>query len=145
MTGWRIGFAVGSPGLVAGLGRIKTNIDSGIFQAVQEAGIAALEGPQDCVADMQRTYKGRRDVVVEGLKKAGLEVETPRATFYVWFSCPPGMTSSDCAAHLLKKTAIVVTPGVGFGEAGEGFCRMALTVGEERLGEAVGRIQEVGF
>jgi LL-diaminopimelate aminotransferase len=145
MTGWRIGFAVGSAELVRGLGRIKTNIDSGIFQAVQEAGIEALEGPQDCVAEMQKTYRGRRDVVVEGLKKAGLEVETPRATFYVWFSCPPGVSSTDCAAHLLKECAIVTTPGVGFGEAGEGFCRIALTVGEARLQEAVERIQKVGF
>ena len=145
MTGWRIGFAVGAAQLVAGLGRIKTNIDSGIFQAVQEAGIAALSGSQDCVSEMRLTYQGRRDVVVEGLRKAGLEVERPRATFYVWFACPPGLASTDCAAHLLRQTGIVVTPGVGFGAAGEGYCRIALTVGEERLAEATQRIQETGF
>ncbi|MDV2494841.1 MAG: LL-diaminopimelate aminotransferase [bacterium] len=145
MTGWRVGFAVGSAQLVGGLGGIKTNIDSGIFQAVQEAGIAALSGPQECVAEMRRIYQGRRDVVVEGLREAGLEVASPRATFYVWFACPQGMASTDCAAHLLRKTGIVLTPGVGFGAAGEGYCRIALTVGEERLAEAVGRIKEVGF
>ncbi|MFQ5893177.1 MAG: LL-diaminopimelate aminotransferase, partial [Nitrospinota bacterium] len=145
MTGWRIGFAVGNAELGAGLGRIKTNIDSGVFQAIQEAGIVALTGPQDCVSEMQGIYQARRDVVVEGLRRAGLEVARPRATFYVWFACPPGLPSTDCAAHLLRQTGIVVTPGVGFGEAGEGYCRIALTVGEERLAEAVRRIEQVGF
>jgi LL-diaminopimelate aminotransferase len=145
MTGWRVGFAVGSASLVAGLGRIKTNIDSGIFQAVQEAAIAALSGPQQCVDEIRALYQRRRDVVVEGLLKAGLKVSKPRATFYVWFACPPGMSSTACAAHLLSRMGIVATPGVGFGQAGEGYCRLALTVEEERLAEAVRRIQEVGF
>jgi len=145
MTGWRIGFAVGHPEVIGALGQIKSNIDSGAFQAVQIAGIEALEGDQSCVEEMCRIYAERRDILVEGLKKIGLAVEPPRATFYLWIEVPKGYTSAEFTAHLLTKAGIVTTPGNGFGSAGEGYIRIALTVDKERIKEAVERIQSLGF
>jgi len=140
MTGWRLGFAVGNRDVVAALGEIKSNIDSGAFNAVQWAGIAALEGDQGAVADMQKTYEERRDALIDGLKKAGLRPQTPKATFYVWCPIPPGYSSRDFTSLLLREAGIVTTPGSGFGDPGEGYVRMALTVSKERIGEAVERI-----
>ena len=145
MTGWRIGFAVGNADIIAALGKVKTNIDSGIFQAVQYAGIEALEGSQSCVEDMRRVYQERRDIMVRGLRSMGLEVEPPLATFYLWFNVPQGYTSREFSTHLISNAGIVATPGNGFGRHGEGYIRMALTVGRERLEEAVERIKKVGF
>ena len=145
MTGWRCGFAVGNPKVIAGLGKIKTNVDSGLFQAIQVAGIEALEGDQSCVEAMCKVYAERRDVFVPGLRAAGIEVETPKATFYVWARVPGGATSAAFAAHLLSKTGIVATPGNGFGPGGEGFIRFSLTVDSGRLAEAVSRIRQAGF
>jgi LL-diaminopimelate aminotransferase len=145
MTGWRIGFAVGNRDIVAGLGKIKTNIDSGIFQAVQWAGVAALQGEQQCVEQMRGIYQERRDVLAAGLASAGLDFDLPRATFYVWVCVPPGYTSSEFTLHLLQKAGIVTTPGSGFGEEGEGFIRFALTVDTKRMQEAVERINATGF
>jgi LL-diaminopimelate aminotransferase len=145
MTGWRIAFAAGSAEVIGGLGQIKGNIDSGVFQAVQEAGIAALEGDQTCVQEMRAVYAERRDVLVAGLRDLGLEVETPRATFYVWAPVPAGYTSADFTGHLLSKAGIVVTPGNGFGEPGEGYVRFALTQSTDRLTQALTRMREVGF
>lgn len=145
MTGWRIGFAVGNREIISALGSVKTNIDSGIFQAVQEAGIEALSGDQGIIDDNREVYQRRRDVLIQGLKEAGLAVDVPRATFYVWIAVPRGFNSADFTAHLLSKAGIVTTPGVGFGKFGEGFIRMALTVDEERLKEAVKRIKEIGI
>jgi len=145
MTGWRIGFAVGRAEVIQALGQIKSNIDSGAFQAVQIAGIAALEGDQACVENMNREYTERRDVLVGGLIGLGLSVEKPRATFYVWIEVPEGYTSAEFTSHLLLKGGIVVTPGNGFGSAGEGYVRMALTVGKERLKEVIERIRAIGF
>jgi len=145
MTGWRIGSCVGNPQVIAGLGKIKTNIDSGVFQAVQEAGIEALEGNQDGVSNMQEIYKGRRDLLVDGLCKLGLNATAPKATFYIWFKAPEGYTSQSFTAHILTKTGVVITPGVGFGPSGEGYVRMALTVSEARLKEALERIKKVGW
>jgi LL-diaminopimelate aminotransferase len=143
MTGWRIGFAVGNAEILAGLGRIKTNLDSGIFQAVQAAGITALTGPQDCVTQMRKVYRERRDALVDGLNALGWGVDKPKATFYVWIPVPPGLTSTQLTARLLSEAGIVSTPGLGFGKAGEGYIRMALTVGVERIKEAVGRIEKL--
>ena len=140
MTGWRIGCAVGSSAILAGLGQVKTNLDSGIFQAVQHAAIAALSGPQECVAQMRKIYQERRDVLVEGLRGLGLDVESPRASFYVWWRVPRGYTSTEFTALLLSRAGIVTTPGVGFGTAGEGFVRAALTVDLRRIHEAVRRL-----
>jgi len=145
MTGWRLGFAVGRAEVIQGLGQIKSNIDSGAFQAIQYAGIAALDGDQGCVEDMKREYTLRRDILVDGLQNMGLTVEKPRATFYVWIEVPKGYSSAAFASHLLARAGIVATPGNGFGLPGEGYIRMALTVGTERMKEAVARITASGF
>ncbi len=140
MTGWRIGFAVGCREILAGLGRIKTNLDSGVFQAVQEAGIAALSGSQDCVEEMRGIYKGRRDALVDGLTALGFAVDRPRASFYVWIGVPKRHNSASFASALLTDLGIVMTPGTGFGKHGEGYIRAALTVEVSRIKEAVERI-----
>ena len=145
MTGWRIGFAVGCADVISALGQVKSNIDSGAFQAVQLAGITALEGDQACVEEMQRTYAERRDLLAEGLEAVGLSVEKPRATFYMWVEVPQGYSSADFASKLLTQAGIVTTPGNGFGAAGEGYVRMALTVDRERISEAVDRIKRIGL
>ncbi len=145
MTGWRLGFAVGNAQVLEGLGQIKSNIDSGVFNAVQYAGIAALEEDQQCVVEMQKIYQERRDVLLAGLQRVGLHPEVPRATFYVWCPVPAAYTSKQFTSLLLKECGIVTTPGSGFGEPGEGYVRMALTVSRERLEEAVARIQKLSF
>ena len=145
MTGWRIGFAVGNPIAVEGLGAIKSNIDSGVFQAVQVAGIEAIKGDQACVEEMSRIYTERRDVMVRGLRDSGFEVETPKATFYLWIKVPEGYSSAQLATRLLEEAGLVVTPGNGFGEPGEGYFRMALAQKKERLEEAVKRLKKMEF
>jgi len=145
MTGWRIGFAVGNQEVITGLGQVKSNIDSGAFQAIQIAGMAALEGDQRCVEEMRQTYQERRDILVEGLRGVGFSLEKPRATFYVWMGVPEGYTSAGMTSRLLTEAGIVTTPGNGFGAAGEGYVRMALTVTSDRLREAVDRIQSIGW
>lgn len=145
MTGWRIGFAVGCADVVSGLCQVKSNIDSGAFQAVQIAGITALEGDQACVEEMRQTYAERRDILVDGLHAAGLSVEKPKATFYLWVEVPEGRTSAEFAGLLLTEAGIVTTPGNGFGAAGEGYIRMALTVDRDRIREAVKRIQGISI
>lgn len=145
MTGWRIGFAVGNPEIVSGLGKVKTNIDSGLFQAIQEAGIEALDHFDTPIPKIIRIYEGRRDVMVKGLREMGLEVDLPRATFYLWIRVPRGYTSSQFATILIEQAGIVATPGNGFGEAGEGYIRMTLTVDESRLQEAIERLKKINF
>jgi LL-diaminopimelate aminotransferase len=140
MTGWRIAFVVGNREVLAGLGKVKTNVDSGAFQAVQEAGIAALTGPQDYVDHVRRTYQERRDIVVSGLRKLGFPVTVPRAAFFVWAPVPDGSDSRKWATRLLQETGVVVTPGVGFGPSGEGYYRIALTVDAARIAEAMERL-----
>ena len=140
MTGWRIAWVAGNRQVVAGLGRVKTNVDSGVFQAVQEAGIAALDGPQDYVAHVRGVYQERRDLVVAGLRRLGFPVTPPRATFFVWAPVPDGSDSRKWASRLLQEAGVVVTPGVGFGPAGEGFYRIALTVDKVRIAEALDRL-----
>lgn len=143
MTGWRIGFAAGNKDAVAGLGKIKTNIDSGIFQAIQEAGIEALKTDDKVLRKIRDMYRGRRDALYNGLKKLGLEADKPKAAFYLWVKCPKGYTSMDFTTHLLNKAGILTTPGNGFGAPGEGYVRFALTVPVKRIKEAVGRIGEI--
>lgn len=145
MTGWRIGFAVGHKQVLAGLGKVKSNLDSGVFQAVQEAGITALESGDYLVDGLRKIYQERRDVFVPGLRQLGLDVELPAAAFYVWIGVPNGYTSASFTAHLLEKTGIVSTPGNGFGEPGEGYIRMTLTTSKERLAEALERMRKTGF
>jgi LL-diaminopimelate aminotransferase len=145
MTGWRIGFAVGNAEIISGLRRIKTNIDSGLFQAIQEAGIEALDHFDTPLPEIIRIYERRRDVMVKGLRDIGLDVERPKATFYLWIRIPRGFTSSQFSTLLLENAGIVATPGNGFGEAGEGYIRMALTVNEKRLEEAIERLRRINF
>ena len=145
MTGWRIGFAVGNSKAIEGLGAIKSNIDSGVFQAVQLAGVEAIRGDQSCVREMAQVYTKRRDLMVKGLRDAGFDVESPKATFYLWVRVPEGHTSTEVATRLLEDAGLVVTPGNGFGEPGEGYFRIALTQKRERLAEAVERIKAVVF
>lgn len=143
MTGWRIGFAIGNRDILGGLGKVKTNVDSGAFEVVQEAGIAALNGPQDCIRKMNGVYKERRDALLAGLKELGFEVKTPKATFYVWTRVKG--SSLDFSRMLLEKAGIVATPGVGFGEYGEGYIRFALTQPVDRINEAVERMRKLGI
>ncbi len=140
MTGWRIAMAVGNPTLVAGLGKAKENIDSGTFQAVQEAGIAALRDGDAFLDEIREIYRKRRDTVVNALQKININCRVPEASLYVWANVPEGYTSSTFVTRVLQETGVVVTPGNGFGEAGEGFFRISLTVNDERLEEAVSRI-----
>ncbi len=140
MTGWRVGFAIGNRTLIGGLGKVKTNVDSGVFQAVQEAGIAALTGDQAPVAAMRALYRERRDVLLAALARLGLEAQPVRGTFYVWVRVPHGFTSASLTAKLLQEIGVVVTPGSGFGAAGEGYIRFSLTVATARLHEAVERL-----
>jgi LL-diaminopimelate aminotransferase len=145
MTGWRIGFAVGNAKGMEGLGAIKSNIDSGVFQAVQRAGIEALRGDPSCVDEMTRIYQERRDIMVQGLRDAGFEVTPPKATFYLWVTVPQGYTSAQLATRFLEEAGVVVTPGNGFGEPGEGYFRIALTQKKERLAEALDRVKGMRF
>jgi len=141
MTGWRIGYAVGNSEVIAGLGKIKTNIDSGVFQAIQEASITALNTGEDILSEIRNTYQARRDILYEGLKEMGLDVIKPTATFYLWTKVPSGYSSEDFVVHILEKAGILCTPGNGFGEPGEGYIRFALTVSDERTREAVERLK----
>jgi LL-diaminopimelate aminotransferase len=143
MTGWRVGWACGNAQLVSALAKVKSNIDSGIFSAVQLAAVAALRAKQDYLNEMRNLYQQRRDVLVDGLKCLGWEAIRPKATFYVWIKVPPKVDAIGFAAHLLKAADIVATPGVGFGRFGQGYIRMALTVSEDRIKEALRRIKKI--
>ena len=145
MTGWRIAAALGNADIIRGLGKVKTNLDSGVFQPIQYAAMAALDNSQMCVAQNNRIYQDRRDVLVEGLQRIGWDVEKPKASFYVWVPIPQGINSTDMSTRLIKEAAVVTTPGIGFGKYGEGFIRMTLTTSKERLAEAVDRISQVPF
>jgi LL-diaminopimelate aminotransferase len=143
MTGWRIGMAVGNAELVSGLAQAKSNLDSGIFQAVQEAGTEALKLGDAIVAPSRKIYQERRDILVDGLRAVGLECEKPRATFYVWVSCPNGLSSAEFTTKLLDEAGVVTTPGNGFGDAGEGYVRFTVCVDKARLREVAERIRRV--
>jgi LL-diaminopimelate aminotransferase len=142
MTGWRIGFAVGNSVVLAGLGKIKSNLDSGVFQAVQEASITALNTGEEILSDIRKTYQDRRDALYGGLKGIGLEVIKPKASFYLWAKVPKQFDSSSFVAHILEKAGVLTTPGNGFGAPGEGYVRFALTVPVERMKEAVERLRK---
>jgi LL-diaminopimelate aminotransferase len=144
MTGWRVGFVVGNPKLIGGLGTVKTNMDSGIFQAVQEAAITALKADDESAFKLREycsIYQQRRDLMVAALRRIGLECDSPRATFYIWAQVPRGYTSVSFSERVLKDAGVVITPGSGFGNSGEGFVRFALTVASDRLKEAVARLE----
>ena len=141
MTGWRVAMAVGNAELVGALRRVKSNLDSGVPQAVQRMAIAALDGPRDAVERHNAVYEARRDRVVAVLRELGLRVEPPRASLYVWARLPDGERSSaDYAGRLVEATGVVVTPGVSYGAAGEGYVRISLTLADDRLEEALSRL-----
>ena len=142
MTGWRIGFAVGNPDIIAGLGKIKSNLDSGVFQAIQEASVVALDTDEGILSGIRKTYQDRRDALYEGLKGIGVDVALPKASFYLWAKVPKQFDSSSFVAHILEKAGVLTTPGNGFGAPGEGYVRFALTVPVERMKEAVERLSK---
>ncbi|MFQ6102838.1 MAG: LL-diaminopimelate aminotransferase [Candidatus Glassbacteria bacterium] len=140
MTGWRVGFAVGREEILRGLLRIKSNMDSGVFPAIQQAGVEALENCQTDVAKNVRVFARRRDRVVNELKKLGWNVRKPYGTFYLWLRTPGRVSSMEFTKEVLERCGILLTPGIGFGEEGEGYIRIALTLEEERLEEALHRL-----
>lgn len=142
MTGWRIAFAAGNTEAIRALGTVKNNLDSGQFTAIQQAAIAALEGPQDCIQQMRTLYRHRRDLVVDALRSIGIEVETPKATIYVWAKVPEGYTSADFTEKVLQEANVIVAAGTAYGPYGEGYIRISLTTPDERIVEAVRRIKE---
>jgi LL-diaminopimelate aminotransferase len=145
MTGWRVGFAIGGAPLIAALGQVKANTDSGIFTAIQFAAKTALDEYDSLTPPIRALYKERRDAFVSGLKKIGWDVPTPQATFYVWIPCPKGYTSTELCARLLDEADVVTTPGLGFGRTADGYIRAALTVDTPRLLQAVDRIGKLGI
>lgn len=144
MTGWRIGWACGNPTLIAALGQVKSNYDSGIFQAIQVAGIAALQSEEEITEDIRSFYQDRRDYLINGLRGIGWKIDPPKAAFYVWAKIPKRFKNSmEAAKTFLDKADIVATPGIGFGEGGEGYIRMALTVPRDRINQAVDRLGKI--
>ncbi|MHB1126151.1 MAG: LL-diaminopimelate aminotransferase [Bacillota bacterium] len=142
MTGWRVGWAAGNAKVIEALGRLKSNLDSGAFQAVQYAAIEALNGSQDAVTAMQLVYQERRDMVIGTLNSMGWNLSKPKATFYIWVPVPQGHTSASFAELVLEKAGVIITPGSGYGEYGEGYFRISLTVPTERLQGALQRIKD---
>lgn len=143
MTGWRIGFVVGNSVAVKALTTYKSNVDSGVFQAVQYAGIAGLNHPEEIVSASRAKYAARRDILVGGLNEMGWDLAYPKGTFYVWAPVPKGYTSGSFAEFILDKAEVVITPGAGYGPAGEGFFRATLTTEENRMAEAIARMKKV--
>ncbi|HQF51560.1 MAG TPA: LL-diaminopimelate aminotransferase [Thermoleophilia bacterium] len=142
MTGWRAGAVVGDREVVDAYWRLKTNVDSGMFGAVQRAAVAALTGSQECVREMCRVYRRRRDLLVTALRAVGMRVDPPKGTIYLWVPVPDGYTSASFTQQVLEQADVVVTPGAAYGPSGEGYVRLSLTVPDDRLGEAVRRIEE---
>lgn len=140
MTGWRVGMAVGNAQMIDALGRLKSNLDSGIPQAIQYAAIEALNGSQDCIEEHNRIYQYRRDMIIKVLKDIGLEVYGSKASLYIWAKIPKGYTSADYATRLLDEVGIVVTPGTGYGKQGEGYIRLSLTTPDERIKQGLARL-----
>ncbi len=140
MTGWRVGWAAGNADVIEALGRIKSNLDSGMFAAVEAAGVAALELPTQWIRKRNLVYQNRRDRVVAALRNMGLEPEVPAASLYVWTPVPRGYDSSSWAAHVIDEVGVIVTPGLGFGPGGDGYFRISLTTPDARLDEAMDRL-----
>ncbi|HVP05505.1 MAG TPA: LL-diaminopimelate aminotransferase [Dehalococcoidia bacterium] len=141
MTGWRIGMAVGNAAIIDALMRVKSNLDSGIPQAIQRMAIAALDGPRDVIAEHNAIYQRRRDRLVAALTKLGLRLHSPKASLYLWARVPEGTTSVQFATRLLDEVGVVVTPGIGYGPTGEGYVRLSLTIPDGQLEEGVRRME----
>jgi LL-diaminopimelate aminotransferase len=142
MTGWRCAGILGNAEAIASYWRLKTNVDSGLFEAVQLAGAAALTGPRGPIEAMNEVYARRRDLVVDALREIGVQVEPPKGTIYVWAPVPEGHTSVSFAELVLNEAAVVVSPGSMYGPSGEGFFRISLTAPDDRISEAVARMRE---
>ncbi len=145
MPGWRIGFAAGNETLIAALARVKSYLDYGAFTPIQVAAATALNGPQDCVAETRAIYMARRDVLIDGLARAGWEVPMPTASMYAWAPVPEPFAelgSLEFSKLLLEHAKVAVSPGTGFGEDGEGFVRIALVENEQRIRQAVRSIRQ---
>ncbi len=140
MTGWRIGMVVGNPVMIDALKRLKSNLDSGIPQAIQYAAIEALTGPQDCIEEHNAIYQRRRDLIVDTLNKMGLQARLPKASLYIWARIPKGYTSVEFANDLLEKVGVVVTPGIGYGRSGESYVRLSLTLPDASLVKGLSRL-----
>jgi len=140
MTGWRVGMAVGNAEIIDALRRVKSNLDSGIPQAIQYAAMEALTGSQDCVKEHNEIYQRRRDRLLQILNQIGLKAKPPRASLYIWARVPDGYNSIEFATTLLDEAGVVVTPGVSYGKHGEGYIRLSLTIPDERLEEAMVRL-----
>jgi LL-diaminopimelate aminotransferase len=141
MTGWRVGAVLGNADAIETYWRLKTNVDSGLFEAIQLAAVAALEGPPEPLEEMNRIYTRRRDLVVDALREIGVDVESPKGTIYVWAPVPEGHTSTSFAEMVLEEAAVVISPGSMYGRSGEGFFRISLTTPDDRLVEAVERMR----
>ncbi len=142
MTGWRCAAILGNADAVSSYWRLKTNVDSGLFEAVQLAGAAALDGPREPIQEMNEIYARRRDLVVDALREIGVDVEKPKGTIYVWAPVPEGHTSTSFAELVLEEAAVVISPGSMYGPSGEGFFRISLASPDERITEAVNRMRE---
>ena len=145
MTGWRVGAAVGNLEMVDALMRVKSNIDSGLSQAIQEMGIEAMKLPQEWIDTNNAIYKRRRDKVVAALNEIGLEAKTPKATLYIWTRVPEGYTSASFAEKMLQERDVVVTPGASYGPSGEGYIRLSLTIPDDQIDEGIRRISGWGI
>jgi LL-diaminopimelate aminotransferase len=145
MTGWRIGFVVGNAKAIQGLTQVKSNVDSGVFKAIQKAGITAYSILPEERQDLISIYQKRRDLLIAGLKSMGWLIEPPKATLYIWVPVPSGYSSTEFVTLLLEKCGIIVAPGNGYGLAGEGFIRMAITITEARIIEAIERMKKAGI
>jgi alanine-synthesizing transaminase len=146
MPGWRVGFAVGNPRIIAALTRIKSYLDYGMFQPIQIASIIALNGPQDCVGDVVRTYVSRRDALCEGLTRVGWKIDKPRGTMFVWAKIPDPFRmqgSLEFSKFLLEQARVAVSPGIGFGQYGDEYVRFALVENEHRTRQAVQGIKRI--
>jgi len=143
MTGWRVGFAVGAREAVDILARVKSNIDSGVFQAIQWAGVEALEKGEPAIEEIRAVYQRRRDILAEGLEQAGFKFQKPKATFYFWVKTPKGISSEEMVAILLEQAGIIASPGSGYGSEGEGYIRLAIVSEESRLKEAKNRLSQL--
>jgi LL-diaminopimelate aminotransferase len=140
MTGWRIGMVVGNATMIDALKRLKSNIDSGVPQAIQYAAIEALNGPQDCIKEHNAIYQRRRDLVIEVLNNMGFKAQTPKASLYIWAKVPKGYSSLEFATDLLERVGVVVTPGTGYGKHGEGYIRLSLTIPDALLVKGLSRL-----
>lgn len=140
MTGWRIGMAAGNAEMIDALFRVKSNLDSGIPQAIQRAAIEALHGSQDCIIEHNAILQQRRDKMIKVLDEIGLKARTPEASFYIWAKVPQGYTSIDFTKKLLEEAGIAVTPGIGYGKEGEGYIRLSLTISDDRLDQGIDRL-----